>query len=81
MIHEAKGFLAISTERGSWGRGNTLDEAVKHCKVNTRAERGKAPMVIIAATCPATSIEVYAGVTLEYRLPPDHSAMRFEGKF
>lgn len=81
MIKEAVGFLAISTVRGSWGRGNTLEEAVRNCKVNSSTVRGKQPLVIVAATCPATSIEVYAGVSLEYRLPPKHSAMRFEGNF
>lgn len=80
MIMNAVGFLAISTQQGAWGRGSSMAEAVKNCKVNgSRDHRNrKQTLVIVATDCPAASIEVYAGVTLSYELPPDYNAMRFE---
>jgi len=76
-MSEAKAFLAVSLTNGSYGKANTIRDAVKRCRMEGGITK-QSNLRIHAFSCEPEYIMITAGADLRYEVPQDTAVLKFD---
>ena len=80
MISDAKTFLVVNTQQGSFGIAGDFNAALRLCKSNegTRGPRVKHTYNVLAFACPRDEVTVTAAVDLSWETKTPCAVMKFQ---
>lgn len=78
-MKDANAFLVVSTTKGAWGKGMTLEGALTILK-RELGSRARTEVKVIAFSCTTEQVKVQADVNLTYTWPQDATVLRFSAK-